>query len=144
MKMVNELGLKIRKGIIAACNKHPDLINQFDKKNLCGACGLASYILKDTLNKRYDKYPDLVYGKYEHAGYLWHHCWVEYQNQIIDLTATQFKIFDEVYIVDNKNPLYRAELKNKDAMEFLSKWGGQDPKFYSYRWRNDKCLVRKR
>jgi len=102
---------------------------------MAGYCGVGSRHLQ-SLAKSAGIDIDLVYGRYSSKRHSSGHCWTEYQNKVIDVTATQFfrdhidapiylfdKGFDKRYI-----PLYRNEL----ADEVIRCWT-REQNYYCYR-----------
>lgn len=85
--------------------------------DLNGACAISSYVLARSL--KYNGYAvDFVLGRFDGDF----HCWVEYRNNILDITATQFGL-PPVYIVKNNSPLYKPYVRNRKAMcEILKDW----------------------
>lgn len=79
--------------------------------DLGGACGVASYHLMRLANK-VKVYPDFVAGTFSMDGESQGHCWIEYQNHIVDLTATQFSIdYDAIHIVPTNDMHYLFDFK---------------------------------
>jgi hypothetical protein len=108
--------------IATKARRHIDKWNRNKKAypvDLCGACGMSSHYLVSQARK-YKLYPTLAYGTFDGTG----HCWVEYRNHIIDITATQFDVYDDVYVarigVDKR---YAPEIKGRAAEKNVSKWG---------------------
>ena len=81
--------------------------------NLTGACALSSYILFLCL-KRNGYKTRFVIGK----CFGDNHCWVELNQSIIDLTATQFNLFDKVHITKINDKNYLANKKKYQKMYF--------------------------
>jgi hypothetical protein len=96
----------------------------FVTPNMCGACAICSYVLVKVLN-RCGYQAELVLGKYD----IENHCWVELENSIIDITATQFGIkLPKVHIAKARNRMYRPEAYGRAAMLRLKKgWGEGGP-----------------
>lgn len=125
------LGKFIRSQVEIWTKDNPD-IDQYD---LGGACAIASYTLYRCLIKLgYE--PKLIMAD-SSCGC---HCWVELNNYIIDLTATQFNIaLPKVLIVSKfhykklipelKN--YKTLLNDKNAVKFIKTWNQQSPIIYS-------------
>lgn len=104
-------------------------------RDLCGACGIASYALYEALRSQ-GRRPTLVVLLGDSG-----HCWVELSGYVVDLTATQFKgprvaIFrngdwpdwgrnDRAYLIDGDRYI------NNKAVEELDDWGDQSPNLYS-------------
>jgi hypothetical protein len=108
----------VRKTIEEDCEKN-DWIG--DSENLWGACGYASYGL-------YRMIPGsvLVIGSYKAKHTLgFTHCWVETEDKIIDLTATQFGLQSKIYILKkngNRAKKYTPKMKGKKAIIELNSW----------------------
>lgn len=67
-----------------------------------GFCGLASYRLLKMAN--YNKlYPTMCYGLYDSIC----HAWIEYCGYIVDLTATQFGIWERIYVIEKPSKKYK-------------------------------------
>jgi hypothetical protein len=97
-------------------------------EDLTGACGYASYGLYRVLPGS-----ELVVGEYK--GY--HHAWVELNDKIIDITATQFGVTSKVYIVKKtgiRGRSYHPKKRGKAAVISVGKWD------YPSNWR--KSLAR--
>src|SRR5574337_1068867 len=62
--------------------------NKYFYSDLAGACALGSFILYEEL-KNLGLFPKFVLGTHHHCCFG-DHCWVELNNDIIDVTATQF------------------------------------------------------
>lgn len=54
------------------------------------------------------------------------HCWVEVRGKIVDITATQFDVLPEVYIVSENSKKYSKERVIKSYRD-LSGWRNQRP-----------------
>lgn len=80
------------------------LVPDYYPDNLCSACGSASYHLMRLANLS-NIYPTFVGGYFIREGnqepnkFFDGHCWIEYQNYIIDLTATQFGSYPDINVV---------------------------------------------
>ena len=102
-------------------------------KDLGGYCAIASYLLISVADKLgYNL--DLVVGraKMNLTSVSSNHAWTEHEDEIIDLTATQFwATVSKVHVVKCSNRYYRAIAKNEDAHEELKiRWSNQSP--YTY------------
>jgi len=105
----------------------------FAHENLAGYCAIASYLLISVTDKLgYNL--DLVVGraKMDLTSVRSNHAWTEHENEIIDLTATQFwPTVKKVHVVKCSNRYYRAIAKNEAAHnEFKNRWSNQSP--YTY------------
>lgn len=130
---------KLPKGLVNIATKARSLAEKFaknnsfigDKRTLQCYCAISSKIFyKMARRAKYkvniiqgnfgkDYYPD----NYNNIN----HCWIEYGNYIIDITATQFGIKDKIYIIEkNKTDQY---LTVRDDGIFIS-WHAQDPEEY--------------
>lgn len=131
-KLITQLGLLIRQRLY----KYPDL---FDK-DLAGACAVASYYLNQKL-RRFNIPSQFIRGTYNRFD----HCWVDigYQN-IIDITATQFRIKDEVYFTTYKdNSAYLLKSVGFRQNEFWDWPSYQHPLSYDYKWSKIDLLPKK-
>ena len=105
------------------------------KYNLKGACGLASITLFDKLKSKYNL--NVIFGSYKKEP----HCWLEYNNLIIDLTATQFNIKKEVYIA-KYNHKYKAIAK-VTSVKFFKLWNSfANPLNYLVIWRDNMPIFK--
>ena len=91
-------------------------------KDLCGACAIASYLLVKNLKKAGYK-SSFVTGEYEDFG---NHCWTEYSNYIIDITASQFGLAP-VYVTHVSNWRYSEVAIGATALQEVRFWGPQAP-----------------
>lgn len=105
--------------------------------HLQGYCGIASKYLQ-VLANREGINPQFVVGHfrsfYRPLGiYRWHagHSWIEHENHIIDITATQFKNVStkiernfniKVYVSVSTNPHYYEEHSNEEALRIVRNW----------------------
>ena len=102
-------------------------------KDLAGYCAISSFLFA-TVAKRLGFKIDLVLGrakvdlKYSQAN----HAWIEYKDNIYDITATQFwKTVKPVHITRTANRNYQELRRNKEAHDELkSRWGSQSPYRY--------------
>lgn len=84
------------------------LVPDYYPYNLWGACGSASYHLMRLANIS-NIYPTFVGGTFITDGNdnsKWGHCWIEYQNYVIDLTATQFGSYPNINVVPKNDHHY--------------------------------------
>lgn len=141
----SEEHLKQSKTIIVLCDLVLRQVRGWVKDNedccledMNGCCGIASYTLYRVLRK---------------AGYKASiasvtnccegHCWVELDNNVIDLTATQFdKSLSEIFIT-NKKDYYKNDVprfyrnqeklkfkKYKETLKYIKEWDKQSPQIY--------------
>lgn len=75
-------------------------------KNLDGLCCCVSKAILDKAKTANIK-AVFVYGNFNG----WSHCWVEYEGIIVDATATQFGVADEVLITDVNDARYSDKIK---------------------------------
>lgn len=88
--------------------------------DLKGACARASYLLQKALELNGIKVV-FVLGQYsDEPKFGWDHCWVEIDHFIVDITATQFKIDDEVYICQKYDKRYRLHHVNEEAVRIVN------------------------
>jgi len=63
--------------------------------------------------------------------YLNKHCWIEYKDKIIDITATQFgNNFPDVFVIDIKNERYKDRRYNIAALSEVNDWLQQSPRYH--------------
>jgi hypothetical protein len=99
--------------------------NEFDE-SLSGLCAIASAALYKNL-KKFGFCDNLYFiqGYYD----IDCHCWVELNQTIYDITATQFDVKDKVHIVDQANPHYNEWDYVFDINSAFKKWAEyQSPK----------------
>lgn len=99
--------------------------------NLKGACAITSYVLFLSL-KRNGYRPKFVIGRYLGMD----HCWIECNQSIIDLTATQFNLFDKVNVFKTNDIRYFAIKKSLNKKDFVGWKPYQNPFNYSIKWNN--------
>ncbi len=122
--------LKIAKDVRKKCEDfamssescHFDFHNQ---PSLDCMCAVASFALYTAL-KHKNITSKVVYGMFDKTGC---HCWVEYRNWIIDITATQFdNVKRPVYVTKKTNKLYEKEQVFRGYnRKFFNKWDTQKP-----------------
>ena len=93
-----------------------------DCSDLSGWCGVASAFLSYRL-WNYKFKTVFVVGKYVINSRPTHHCWVEYRNNIIDITATQFHDAGPKVWIPNEEEAKKFQpfKKGNDAVEMLIK-----------------------
>ena len=124
----------VRKACENAGNK--GIINV--RKDLCGACAIASYALYFKLKKEGYK-PQFILGLYDNILPIFgQHCWVKLSGNYIDVTATQFDL-PKIYI--SKDVLYKERFYDKFAFNILRSWNNQSPLIYTYSWYDDKLKI---
>lgn len=105
--------------------------------HLQGYCGVASRHLQLAANKR-NLFPFFVAGNFNFYNrildrYLTNsgHCWLEFEEYIIDITVTQFKnvvtkidrnFAKKIYISKDTNPHYSKKYVGYDALLQVRKW----------------------
>lgn len=108
----------------AAKNKHIG-----NPTTLMCFCAIGSYTLWNVYKKLDIKNTKFVAGEYvDHGNDYNHHCWNEVDDQIIDITATQFKhIYYRVFIPE---PNYAKNIYLKDKFHYVNgaatRWINQD------------------
>lgn len=109
-----DIATKIAREVRLKCEEYARRLgNRYFTKSLESMCGIASYALKQALEgARLDS--NLVYGFYDGMG----HCWLEYGDRIIDITATQFGVRRRVYVTDYENAKYQFEKYMGSIAEF--------------------------
>jgi hypothetical protein len=128
---IKDAGLSIHTECLNLHKSHP----RWFSENLNGACAIASFALYEFLQKQSLKCK-FILGKYIDNT----HCWVELENQIIDLTATQFGSEHKVY-TPIKDDNYCPQYYNKFALNIVRGWSYHSPYKYIIYWEHDKCLI---
>lgn len=116
---------------------------QIEPETMCGACGIASYLLHEALTKKEIK-SIFVMGRYYPSGYenrsKWdeesvkkpNHCWLVVGGWIVDITATQFGILPEVAVYEKDCDYYHTLHSGSSAIKILNtSWDEQSPACYS-------------
>ncbi len=107
--------------------------------DLCGACTLASFMLHKKLSHVGIK-SKFVKGVYQYYD----HCWVEIDNIIVDITATQFDDdFDRVHFDTIENDDYQPEIKRFSKHYFLGWPSHQKPHLYNIKWNKNLSVKMK-
>ena len=106
MKTIIQVAEKVRDSIAK------ELGDSFPS-GLGGDCAVSSYTLHKKLNRLGFK-SKFVQGHYR----MMEHCWVEIDNLIIDITATQFGIKEKVYITRTNDKNYQPTRKRFLKKEF--------------------------
>jgi hypothetical protein len=93
-----------------------------DYKTLRGACGYASYGLYKVVPGS-----SFVLGQFndERDGNWKSHAWIEVNDKIIDITASQFGITSEIYIINkkgNRARKYKPMMYNGKAIREVMTW----------------------
>lgn len=132
--IIKKLGKQIRSEIEVWTKENPDV----EEGSLQGACAIASYIMYRSLIKLGFK-PQFVMADSGFGA----HCWVTLDDDVIDLTATQFNNLNrkhpKVLIIDKRLYLNKiSQLKdykyfsfNKKAIEITKTWDQQNPLVYT-------------
>ena len=103
-----------------------------DPTNLMGACGIASYVLRNVLKSTGIKC-DFVMGHFIASNNdMNDHCWIAVPSEgiIVDVTATQFNIPSEVHVTAIDDKRYAGVLKNGNAIDDLRRWKDQSHLMY--------------
>ena len=106
----------------------------FDSDTLCGACGVASWTLKNALSHLKIS-SDFVMGTFNQYGNHnpdedENHCWIVIDDMIVDITATQFGIHFPVFVTSVDDSKYCQRYKNIHAYRRLATWEGQSHSWY--------------
>ena len=129
--MKNEKILNLTKKVRSVCERFAcsDDASAFDfwrDPDLGCMCAIASMTLAKVLRK-FGYRVNVVNGKFRdnyafnnNVGY--DHCWVEYGTNIIDITATQFQIKDEIFICKAGNNCHYIKGIVKNSVENFSNW----------------------
>lgn len=119
-------------------------LSKYVDKDLCGACGIASYFLKEKIEKHYNLKVDLVLGK---CFQSWH-CWLEINDYIVDVTHTQFYPESDkvsIFPTSEKDWNWKIVCKNNKAIKhFKSKWSFQNPLLYKVHWIENYAILLKK
>jgi hypothetical protein len=124
-KQILKIAKKVRK-IAHTFAMSPDSyrLDFHDRSDLRAMCAVASFALYNRLkNEGYDCV--FVSGKFKD----WNdHCWVEIDGCIVDITATQFGIEEDIFITPDYDDRYkpfnkRSKRKNIDNVSSLRKSG---------------------
>lgn len=100
--IVKQIASQVRSACEGFVNSHESFDYDFHgQDDLCCMCAVASMALKKAL-EREGIHSDLVVGEYD--GFC--HCWLEWQNYIVDITATQFNLKRKIHIVSTNTKLY--------------------------------------
>lgn len=128
-KEVHKLALSVRRAYFKFIRENPyfedpDIQIDYYDDDLGGACNSASKALVLLMRKNGYR-PQFILGEFfsrlEKPGEVVFfgdsHCWVEWHNLIIDVTATQFGIKKAVFVTDAHDPRYRNG-KRVDIVSF--------------------------
>lgn len=112
--------LKIASAVRDGCEMYA--IQNNSPRSLAGMCGMASWALKVAL---FPRKSILQFGEVYKNG----HCWIELDNYIIDITATQFSRFEPRIVYDLKSKLtqYRSDYTIRHYRDFDAWWGEYQP-----------------
>jgi glycerophosphoryl diester phosphodiesterase len=114
------LKLKIAKHIRKRAEKLAEKLDDVQVSDLMGMCAIASSALEEAFNK-HGFLAEIKHGTFEGNE----HCWVECEDEIWDITATQFNdCFPKVYVTSLPDIRYEITEDNNDF-----KWWpkGQQP-----------------
>jgi hypothetical protein len=141
--------LDIAKKVRRACHKFAMSDDSMpydfhDDPNLGCMCAIGSYVLYQEL-KDAGYSPELKIGTFNKFTT---HCWVEIDDKIVDITATQFKeqkrivnldgdyvalddepldFIPDIFVTENTSPLYSNGKKMKNILSFRGWVTGQKP-----------------
>lgn len=129
----------IKKEIINLVKKNKFLKEHIDIQNYCGACGIASFALYKILNQK-NIDCKLIYGYHldQEFNLGERHCWIEYQNQVIDVTYKQISNNNQLYVEPDK---YVKITENPKHSVFNRYWSWQNPYRFKYNWNNSKLNI---
>lgn len=141
-KKIQTWGLSARESVLDLLVKVPELDDHFDENDLTGACALASYTLLHKLRAE-NINSKLTIGRWK--GARGEHVWVNYLNEnkplIIDITATQFNLKNEVHITHNTNKKYLYYTPQPKLKQHFALWDLQNPFLYKVKWHNEYCSI---
>jgi hypothetical protein len=117
LELFLDLAKKTRLAIVELTANHGKQISPLPPYKLSGVCGIASYSL-------YRVYREHKYNAKLACGSFkdWPHAFLICDDFIIDITATQFGISDEVYITNSNSTDYKVQYINDRAIESLKRW----------------------
>jgi len=130
-RSIKKLGKYIRSEVEVWTKDNSDV----DSYNLAGACAIASYVMYRALIK-FGYKPQFIMAD-SGCGC---HCWVELDNHVIDLTATQFNMALPKVLITKKIDYFKSipELKsyydskkNNSAVSSTKNWDQQSPIIYN-------------
>lgn len=106
-----------------AFSKNAKDFDFYKRKDLSCMCAIASMALAKVLRKFKIK-ANVVDGSfiYDQSNHTFGHCWVECGNHIIDITATQFKIYQDIFITHKRNNLNYIKGIIKNKIIYFSDW----------------------
>jgi hypothetical protein len=130
------LASKTRLAIVELTANYGKQISPLPPYKLSGVCGIASYSL-------YRVYREHKYNAKLACGSFkdWPHAFLICDGFIIDITATQFGISDEVYISKSDSVNYKVKYINEQAIESLKRWPVSKQPF-QYKEEIDKLLAK--
>ena len=130
------LASKTRLAIVELTANYGKQISPLPPYKLSGVCGIASYSLYRVYREH--KYnAKLACGSFKN----WPHAFLICDEFIVDITATQFGISDEVYISKSDSVNYKVKYINEQAIESLKRWPSSKQPF-QYRTEIDKLLIK--
>ncbi len=116
-----------RKAMEGFAKDHPQIGSTFD---LGCYCAISSYFLC-LLARKFGFHLTLVEGCAFEDWTEPNHCWTQYKDTIIDITATQFGCRNKVHVVAIGNKNYKVIRRlTKTRKGFKHDWGNQSP--YEY------------
>ena len=127
-----QIAYKVRKQCEVFVNSEASKNYDFHKQDDLGCmCAVASFTLAFTLNKRNIE-AKMIRGKFfinndahkdeDEDCFGDEHCWVEFRDKIIDITATQFDDVPKVYVSNRDSNRYSGEQVVLEPSE-LEGWG---------------------
>lgn len=136
---IKKLGRFIRSEVEIWIKDNPTI----SADNLEGACAIASFTMYKCLIKLGHK-PKLIIAASDDGD----HCYLELNQHVIDLTATQFNMALPKVLITNikyytevipELQSYSVYKKNSAAVKYANSWDGQSPVIYS---KNIRKIVR--
>lgn len=101
LKLIKQLGIQVRKRV-KKLNREVLDYELCWNSNLAGGCLMSSYMLQYVLKKQGIK-SKLIRGRCR-DNYHW---WLVIDNNIVDITATQFGVKERVYIIPSDHVQYK-------------------------------------
>jgi len=101
---------------------------------MAGYCGIGSLLLHKAASSVNIK-TDFILGTFKtskESKKLSGHCWVEFENNIIDVTASQFGMESRVYVSTLEDDRYRFIIKNDLAIVSIESSWPNEQKLSTY------------
>lgn len=137
MFSVRELALRVNRGL-----KNSNCFIE----SLVGSCAIGTNIFIEEYRKHFGDI-DFVVAYHQYDDY-YAHCWAETTDKIIDVSAIQLSISDDVYIasrhmMDAAYSIYRPVYRNKQALTAVNTTWHPNQRINSFRWRwkNDRLIL---